>query len=64
MSSLRVIPTALFVSVATVSTLGVAAPIEALQPMAYLASIELPRGAYRVIRQREYAPEAPRQVAD
>ena len=37
MSSLRVIPTALFVSVATVSTLGVAAPIEALQPMAYLA---------------------------
>jgi len=28
------------------------------------ASIELPRGAYRVIRQREYAPEAPRQVAD
>ena len=28
------------------------------------ATIELPRGTYRVIRQREYAPEAPRQVAD
>mgnify|MGYP001607305035 FL=1 len=28
------------------------------------ATIELPRGKYRVIRQREYAPEAPRQVAD
>jgi len=28
------------------------------------ATIELPRGNYRVIRQREYSPEAPRPVAD
>ena len=28
------------------------------------ATIKLPRGKYRVIRQREYAPEAPRIVGD
>jgi hypothetical protein len=27
-------------------------------------TIEVPRGDYRVVRQREYAPEAPRVVAD
>jgi len=28
------------------------------------STIELPRGNYRITRQREYTPEAPRQVAD
>lgn len=43
--------------------------LEVLAPSVRLAhdehaTVDLPRGDYEVVRQREYTPEAPRRVAD